>query len=642
MPLDHGPGHARRPSALLMGSPGANRDIEAMIAANPAREGIARQHQIEDADQAQAQQAQQNQQGLIFPPTSAYNPAGAMRFRLDPVLIKMALDAGLYATVDELMEDIDFTLPMTCKYIEVCTISQSADANWRKTMSHIFGRNKNCTRSIPEHVWMWMCRKHYQRSRYRNALEFHKALGRLVPRQILRILVWSNRNEDWGTPQEGTVVGWTLAARRREQLRLDDQERKRKASIDEDSPDNDSPPSSPTEGGVVPLWLLDERGSGKSALEIMKIALQISDDLQGNRLSYYPDIEILPNITGDRAKPKNNRAKPRKTPQKKQQQQAQQQHAHPVRHAASSSVGSIHQSPDVPAVKHRRHGDYGYETAPHHHHGHLPHHPSPHASAALQAQSERAEYGMAPGPLPNLFPPRYPDPSRSAPGSSLHGRSLSLDSYAHGGGNTGMYPEPTSHGYGGGGYATQSYSTQQPNSYPPPATSGSYQQSYPAHHQQQQSQQPHQQQQSYRDAYPARPATSYMASELGQNGYYDANYEAQQRAAAAAAAAAAAGYPSQAQQPYHGGYQTQHAATTAGGGSGAAGYYTAGAAKHARTLSMPPVRERVGGYGGGMGGFGGDAAGGGVNGPAGGGNGYGGYGMRGGYGFGGAGGAGRG
>ncbi|KAK3903229.1 hypothetical protein C8A05DRAFT_14796, partial [Staphylotrichum tortipilum] len=206
---------------------------------------------------------------------------------------------------------------MTCKYIEVCTISQSADANWRKTMSHIFGRNKNCTRSIPEHVWMWMCRKHYQRSRYRNALEFHKALGRLVPRQILRILLWSNRNEDWKTPQDGIVVGWTLAARRREQLRLDDQERKRKASVDEDSPENDSEPSSPTtEGGVVPVWLLNERGSGKSALEIMKIALQISDDLQAGRLSYYPDIEILPNITGDRAKPKNNRAKPRKTPQK--------------------------------------------------------------------------------------------------------------------------------------------------------------------------------------------------------------------------------------------------------------------------------------------------------------------------------------
>ncbi|PGG98172.1 hypothetical protein GX51_06959 [Blastomyces parvus] len=46
----------------------------------------------------------------------------------------------------------------------------STESNhYRKVISHIFGRNKKCTVSIPKHVWIYYCRKHYQRARYRTA-----------------------------------------------------------------------------------------------------------------------------------------------------------------------------------------------------------------------------------------------------------------------------------------------------------------------------------------------------------------------------------------------------------------------------------------------------------------------------------------
>ncbi|EGE80346.1 ORP1, variant [Blastomyces dermatitidis ATCC 18188] len=46
----------------------------------------------------------------------------------------------------------------------------STESNhYRKVISHIFGRNKKCTVNIPQHVWIYYCRKHYQRARYRTA-----------------------------------------------------------------------------------------------------------------------------------------------------------------------------------------------------------------------------------------------------------------------------------------------------------------------------------------------------------------------------------------------------------------------------------------------------------------------------------------
>jgi hypothetical protein len=77
----------------------------------------------------------------------------------------------------------------------VCHMTADVDQakiNWRKAMSHVFGRNKNCTRSIPDRVWPWFCRKHYQRGRYRNGHDYAKKQVWAVTVQVLRLEAWSN------------------------------------------------------------------------------------------------------------------------------------------------------------------------------------------------------------------------------------------------------------------------------------------------------------------------------------------------------------------------------------------------------------------------------------------------------------------
>jgi len=106
--------------------------------------------------------------------------------------------------------------PVVCMYIPNCDTGSQP----RKAISHIFGRNKMCTRLIPQSVWVHYCRKHYQRSRYRNPKEYAKLQCDLVQQQIRRVHDWSLANMKNGAP--GIVQDWGLAVRKREQKRLDD------------------------------------------------------------------------------------------------------------------------------------------------------------------------------------------------------------------------------------------------------------------------------------------------------------------------------------------------------------------------------------------------------------------------------------
>ncbi|KAK4236862.1 hypothetical protein C8A03DRAFT_35208 [Achaetomium macrosporum] len=64
----------------------------------------------------------------------------------------------------------------------------------RKGMSHFFGRNKNCTRAIPQHVWLTFCRKDCRRS-----------------------CVVSSKYRT----ENGVVRGWTVALRKRRKGQLE-------------------------------------------------------------------------------------------------------------------------------------------------------------------------------------------------------------------------------------------------------------------------------------------------------------------------------------------------------------------------------------------------------------------------------------
>ncbi|KAL2168245.1 hypothetical protein VTG60DRAFT_253 [Thermothelomyces hinnuleus] len=253
----------------------------------------------------------------IFGSTTGFNATGAAPIRLDPALIQSAVPR-LFPSAAILMQEVDFTKPRVCKFMADCNITRGMpieSINWRKSMSHVFGRNKNCTRSIPDNVWVWMCRKHYQRSRYRNDHEYCIKLAQFVELQVLRLEAWSNHNRDMGSTQNGVVVDWSLAVRRREldRLRVSGQKRKTPEDQEEedDERDDDLPsPPLPNETSVVPPWILAQIGSGKSTLEIQEIIARIFNELQDKTLMSFPDIEILPNITGERTRPKKNRAKP--------------------------------------------------------------------------------------------------------------------------------------------------------------------------------------------------------------------------------------------------------------------------------------------------------------------------------------------
>ncbi|KAH8671062.1 hypothetical protein BX600DRAFT_509768 [Xylariales sp. PMI_506] len=182
-----------------------------------------------------------------------------------------------------------------CMYVDNCDTGSSP----RKAISHIFGRNKLCTRMIPQHVWVHFCRKHYQRSRYRNAQEYAKLQCELVQKQVLRVQAWSDENKRAG--QAGVVQDWSLSVRKREQKRLDDQAStgKKRPFREESEEDDENSDRAVLNGTAVPAWLLSKCNSGYSTAQIEEIVAQLKLEMDQGKLTQIPDIEILPNISTD-------------------------------------------------------------------------------------------------------------------------------------------------------------------------------------------------------------------------------------------------------------------------------------------------------------------------------------------------------
>ncbi|KAI1662614.1 hypothetical protein F4813DRAFT_4173 [Daldinia decipiens] len=189
-----------------------------------------------------------------------------------------------------------------CMYQQDCDTGSSL----RKAISHIFGRNKTCTRNIPPKVWVHYCRKHYQRSRYRNGPDWADTQCELVQRQIRRVQEWSDENRRTGQP--GVIRDWSLSMRKREKTRIQEKSAK-KRSHREDSEDegDDIPDSAVLNGTAVPEWLRARCGSGYTTAEIEEIVARMRNEIRETQSSQIPDIEILPNIsmeTSDDTNPK--------------------------------------------------------------------------------------------------------------------------------------------------------------------------------------------------------------------------------------------------------------------------------------------------------------------------------------------------
>ncbi|OZA08987.1 MAG: hypothetical protein B7Y02_12155, partial [Rhodobacterales bacterium 17-64-5] len=154
----------------------------------------------------------------------------------------------------------------------------------RKAISHLFGRNKSCTLKIPKDVWVYYCRKHYQRIRYRNARTYPSNQMELVKVQIVRLQRWSEANKAKGSGP--CIKQWTLSLRKREQNRLDSG----KGAGDEGDEDTMTSQG----GSAVPEWIIQLLGDGYTTEKMLDIAERLHQEIERGSLSTVPEIEFLP------------------------------------------------------------------------------------------------------------------------------------------------------------------------------------------------------------------------------------------------------------------------------------------------------------------------------------------------------------
>ena len=111
------------------------------------------------------------------------------------------------AEVTDNDNDASQQIDTKCVAVSTC-LANSGDH--RKVVSHIFGRNKACTRELPGNLWIFWCRKHYQRLKYRAEFNenWHTIQLGLVHRQL-------DTFENWGK-----VHTWAISLRKTEQYAL--------------------------------------------------------------------------------------------------------------------------------------------------------------------------------------------------------------------------------------------------------------------------------------------------------------------------------------------------------------------------------------------------------------------------------------
>lgn len=186
----------------------------------------------------------------------------------------------------------------TCMFVQPCTTGSTL----RKAISHIFGRNKLCTKSIPAHIWVHYCRKHYQRSRYRNANDYALRQVDLVLLQVNKVQGWSDENIKYNRRGDGVLKHWTLQARKREAKRLQDSESRKRRYAEEDEEDEDGMGS----GTAIPNWLQPCLNQNYPTARMLEIVQEIKDHMEAGDISQIPDIEVLPEIIidGNESRPK--------------------------------------------------------------------------------------------------------------------------------------------------------------------------------------------------------------------------------------------------------------------------------------------------------------------------------------------------
>lgn len=184
-----------------------------------------------------------------------------------------------------------------CMYVKGCTTG----AQLRKIISHLFGRNKLCTKAIPDHIWVHWCRKHYQRCRYRDGIVYAQKQIEMVIKQIQRVQDWSDDNVKYKRAGDGVLRHWTLHARKREAKRLQSASRKRQwdhnnsTDVDDDQEDSSTMTA-------IPDWLQTKLNQRYDTPQMLEIAKNIKTRMDLREITQMPDFEILPEIITDTKK----------------------------------------------------------------------------------------------------------------------------------------------------------------------------------------------------------------------------------------------------------------------------------------------------------------------------------------------------
>lgn len=169
---------------------------------------------------------------------------------------------------DEADQDETEVVDPLCTAIAEC-VANSGDH--RKVVSHIFGRNKICTSQIPSECWIFYCRKHYQRHRFRaKETGWKRTQFDIIKRQLARLDTW------------GGVIDWEIALRKKEREEL--------AIANRHALLNNTQPT------YRESFLEPYLGSGKSFQEVNQVLQAIETETMTTNAKDLPGFELLPNI----------------------------------------------------------------------------------------------------------------------------------------------------------------------------------------------------------------------------------------------------------------------------------------------------------------------------------------------------------
>lgn len=358
------------------------------------------------------------------------------------------------------------TQTIVCMYVPNC----DTGSQLRKAISHIFGRNKMCTRLIPDEVWVHYCRKHYQRARYRNPKEYAKCQCDLVQEQLDRIHAWSENNRV-NRQNSGVVQDWTLAIRKRELKRQEEKERKankrKRGDIEADNDDEEDDDVGHEPATAVPTWLREHcHGQKYTTEQIRGVFNRLHREILADTGSAsFPDLEILPNISTSNEEPKSPKGYTKRTSSASHRRSQSMGVVPSSQHSTWGREPSIHDAPvrqspihDFPTQKRRRPNSCGDEepteldytlahlsrSRPRRPEVRLPHRQMyPHPEEHYGGQPHGGYYGHSPFPYDAPLPAPHPQRSMGYSTASylergpelrrqMHTRSQSDVGFMHG------------------------------------------------------------------------------------------------------------------------------------------------------------------------------------------------------------------